>query len=265
MSSLSRVPTLWDPTDCSLPGSSVHGIFQATVLEWIAISFSRGSSWPRDWTRVSRIAGRCFTVWVTREATKPYKQGAGKDRRQEEKEATEDEIVGWHHQLNGHEFEQTPGDSEGQRSLPCCRPRDCKRSDTTGWLNNKDYVSTCHFNFCWIVRTEPTNNIYTLFDGSEKGETISPEQSILISLCFAQYSSFKNFSELKTNERITSIWSQTGENGKKDILHQEDSTADAGKTFVKGQIVNILGFIGCKVCVPTLQLCLTRKSTLNKM
>ena len=51
--------------DCSLPGSSVHGIFQAIVLEWAAISFSRGSSQPRDWTQVSRIVDRCFTVWTT--------------------------------------------------------------------------------------------------------------------------------------------------------------------------------------------------------
>ena len=48
-------PTLCDPIDCSLPGSSVHGIFQAIVLEWIAISFSRGSSRPRDRTQVSHI------------------------------------------------------------------------------------------------------------------------------------------------------------------------------------------------------------------
>ena len=60
-------PTLCDPMDCSLPGSSIHGIFQARVLEWVAIAFSRGSSWPRDWTQVSHIAGRCFTVWATRE------------------------------------------------------------------------------------------------------------------------------------------------------------------------------------------------------
>ena len=60
--------TLCDPMDCSLPGSSVHGIFQAGILEWVAISFSRGSSWPRDWIWVSRIVGRCFTVWATREA-----------------------------------------------------------------------------------------------------------------------------------------------------------------------------------------------------
>ena len=54
--------TLCDSMDCSLPGSSVHGIFQATVLEWIAISFSRRSSRPRDQTQVSRIVDRRFTV-----------------------------------------------------------------------------------------------------------------------------------------------------------------------------------------------------------
>ena len=60
--------TLWDPMDCSLPGFSVHGIFQARVLQWVAISFTRGSSWPRDRTQVSCIAGRCFTFWAIREA-----------------------------------------------------------------------------------------------------------------------------------------------------------------------------------------------------
>ena len=54
-------PTLCDPMDCSLQRSSVHGIFQARVPEWVAISFSRGSSQPRDRTWVSRIVGRCFT------------------------------------------------------------------------------------------------------------------------------------------------------------------------------------------------------------
>ena len=61
-------PTLCDRMDCSLSGSSIHGIFQARVLEWITISFSRGSSRPRNRTWVSRIAGRRFTVWATREA-----------------------------------------------------------------------------------------------------------------------------------------------------------------------------------------------------
>ena len=59
-------PTLCNPMDCSLPGSSVHGIFQAIILEWIAISFSRGSSQPRAQTWVSRIVDRPFTVWATR-------------------------------------------------------------------------------------------------------------------------------------------------------------------------------------------------------
>ena len=55
-------PTLWDPMDCSLSGSSVHGIFQARVLERIAISFSRGSSRPRDQIWVFCLAGRFFTI-----------------------------------------------------------------------------------------------------------------------------------------------------------------------------------------------------------
>ena len=62
-------PTLYNAMDCSPPGSSVHGILQARILEWVAIPFSRGSSWPRDWTRVSCIAGGFFTVWAPREAS----------------------------------------------------------------------------------------------------------------------------------------------------------------------------------------------------
>ena len=58
-------PTFCDPIDCSLPGSSAHGIFQARLLEWVAIYFSRGSFWPRDWTHgscISCIASRFFTA-----------------------------------------------------------------------------------------------------------------------------------------------------------------------------------------------------------
>ena len=55
-------PTLCDPMDCSPPGCSTRGILQARILEWIAISFSRGSFRPRDQTWVSCIAGRFFTV-----------------------------------------------------------------------------------------------------------------------------------------------------------------------------------------------------------
>ena len=52
--------------DCSLPGSCIHGILQARILEWVAISFSKGSSWSRDWTQVSHIAGGFFTVWASK-------------------------------------------------------------------------------------------------------------------------------------------------------------------------------------------------------
>ena len=60
--------TLCNPMDYSPPVSSVHGILQASVLEWVVIPFSRGSSWPRDQTQVSSIAGRLFTILATREA-----------------------------------------------------------------------------------------------------------------------------------------------------------------------------------------------------
>ena len=68
---------------------------------------------------------------------------AGKDWGQEEKGMTEDEMGGWHHWLNGHEFEQTPGDGEGQGSLVCFSSRGPKESDTTERLNS---------NWCFCVR-----------------------------------------------------------------------------------------------------------------
>ena len=66
MKSLSRVWLFETPW--TIAYSSLDGILQARVLDWVAISFSRGSSWPRDWTRVSRIPGRRFNLWATREA-----------------------------------------------------------------------------------------------------------------------------------------------------------------------------------------------------
>ena len=72
--------------------------------------------------------------WLIRKD--PY---AGKDWRQEEKGTTEDEVVGWHHRLNEHEFEQAPGDGEGQGSLECCSPWGRKESDTSEQLNNNNW------------------------------------------------------------------------------------------------------------------------------
>ena len=68
---------------------------------------------------------------------------AGEGWGQEEKGTTEDEMVGWHHQLNGHELGQTPRDSEGHRSLACCSPRGHKQLDTTWQLNNKSTLAEC--------------------------------------------------------------------------------------------------------------------------
>ena len=165
------------PMNCSLPGSSVHGIFQARVLEWVAIAFSQwtwvwvnsgswwwtgkpgmmqsmGSqsrTWLIDWTELKGnqpwvIIGRTDAeaeapiLWPldmkNRLAAKD--PDAGKDWRQEEKGMTEDEILGWHHRLNGQEFEQTPGDSVGQGSLPCCSPWGRKKSDKTKPLNKAE-------------------------------------------------------------------------------------------------------------------------------
>lgn len=71
LSNWTELSTVCDFMDCSPPNSTVHGILQARKLEWVAISFSRGSSWHRNRIQVSCFAGRLFfffTVWVTREA-----------------------------------------------------------------------------------------------------------------------------------------------------------------------------------------------------
>ena len=68
--------TLCDPMDCSPPGSSVHGISQARILEQVAISFSRGSSWPRDWTHVFCIGRQILYHWATRGPLELWRPGA---------------------------------------------------------------------------------------------------------------------------------------------------------------------------------------------
>ena len=94
-------PTLSDPMDCSPSDSSVHGISLARVLEWGAIAFS----------------SFCCYFLLNGKHTGAWTEGG-----QEEKGATDDEMVGWHHRLNGHEFEQTLGEGDGQGSLACCSP-----------------------------------------------------------------------------------------------------------------------------------------------
>ena len=89
---------------------------------------------------------------------------AGKDWRQEEKGTTEDEMVGWHHWLDGHEFEQALGVVDGQGSLVCCSPWGCKELDMSEWLSSTEHLDACIFlkyGFfciyaqkwdCWIIR-----------------------------------------------------------------------------------------------------------------
>ena len=74
---------------------------------------------------------------------------AGKDWRQEEKGMTEDEMVGWHHWLNGHEFEQAPGDGEGQGSLACCSPWGHQESDITEWRATVSSGIECCYKGVW--------------------------------------------------------------------------------------------------------------------
>ena len=79
---------------------------------------------------------------------------AGKNWEQEEKGLTEDEVVGWHHWLNGHEFEQTPGNREGWESLVCCSPRDCRvRYD----LGTKQQQLT-HWPCGWTQSPDPSHS-----------------------------------------------------------------------------------------------------------
>ena len=93
----------------------------------------------------------------------------GKDWRQKEKKATEDETVGWKHWINGHELGQTPGDGEGQRSLVCCSPLGHKESDRTWQLNNRNssiiiIISNNNNNIVsrWSIWRNKHFNIYLL-------------------------------------------------------------------------------------------------------
>ena len=76
-------PTLWNPTDCSPPGPSVHGLLQARILVWVARPSSRGSSRLRDQTQVSRVAGGLFTVWAARTQPGQGQRNASGGRRAE--------------------------------------------------------------------------------------------------------------------------------------------------------------------------------------
>ena len=92
----------------------------------------------QSWIFIGRTDGEVPMLWPPDVKSQLIGKDpdTGKDWGQEEKGVTEDEMVKWHHRLNGHKFEQTPRDSEGQGSLACCSPSGLKKSDTTEQLNN---------------------------------------------------------------------------------------------------------------------------------
>ena len=136
-------------TDCSdlcgcwlasliFPVADVRCSDQYPYVMWHApVQYTNSS--VTTWIFIERIDAEAPILWPP--DAKSWLTGrdpdAGKDWQQEVKGVTEDEIVGWHHWLDGHEFEQTQGDSEGQGSLACCSPLGHKESDMTEWLNNK--------------------------------------------------------------------------------------------------------------------------------
>ena len=112
--------TLESPLDCK----EIQPVHPKGNQSWVFIGRSDGEAeapvfWPLD--------VKSWLIWKDPDA--------GKDWRQEKKETTEDEMVGWHHWLNGHEFGWTPGAGDGQGGVPCCSPRGRRESDTTERLN----------------------------------------------------------------------------------------------------------------------------------
>ena len=118
--------TLKSPLDCK----EIKPVHPKGSQSWIFIGRTDAEAealilWPPD--------AKNWLIWKDPDA--------GKDWGQEEKVATDDEMIGWHHQLNGHEFEQTPGDNKGQRSLAGYSPRGRKELKRTKWLNNSKHIA----------------------------------------------------------------------------------------------------------------------------
>ena len=112
--------TLESPLDCK----EIQPVYPKGNQYWIFIGRTDAEAetpilWPPD--------GKKWLIWKD--------PGAGKDWRQEEKDTTENEMTGWHHRLDGHEFKWTPGDGDRQGRLVCCDSWGHKELDTTEWLN----------------------------------------------------------------------------------------------------------------------------------
>ena len=134
------------------------------------------------WIFIGRTDAEALILWPPGAKSRIIGKdpNAGKDWGQE-KEATENEMVGWHHWLNGHKFEQAPGDGEGQGSLVCGSPWGCEESDTTEQLNNKVLVK--HHIWSWTVSggnsalLSPVS-AYTVTRGTDHLQSISPKMLV---------------------------------------------------------------------------------------
>ena len=143
--------------DCSLSGSFLHGILQARILEWVAISFSRGSSWHRDQTQVSHIAGRDFNLWATSETQSQVKPKTKYTQIKKKvdiciyardfpavsdgKECRRPRFDPWIGNISWRRICHPtavflPGEFHGQRSLVGYNPWGHKESDVTEWLKH---------------------------------------------------------------------------------------------------------------------------------
>ena len=133
-------PSLCDPMGCNLQHSSVHGIFQARVPEWVAISFSRGSSQPRDQTRVSCIAGKRFTLWATKSICN----------------------AGDLSSVSG--LGRSPGEEKGYPlQYSGLENLGCKESDTTEWLSLHFMFDCQRYSFLKCTNKFLTVKIFTSF------------------------------------------------------------------------------------------------------
>ena len=127
---------VWAPKNLCLPTVVLEKTLESPLnCKGIKAVNSKGN---QSWRFIGRIDAEAETpiLWSPDVKSWLFRKDpdAGKDWRQEVMGTTEDEMVGWHHRLNGHEFEQAPGDREGQESLVCCSPRGCKGSDmTSNW------------------------------------------------------------------------------------------------------------------------------------
>ena len=110
--------------------------------------------------------------------------GAGKDWRREDKGATEDEMVGWHHRFNGHKFEQAQRVCDGQESLVCCSPWGHKELDTTEWLKWTEHLEVTFSTRCfWLITCRhfpPTTRHFIVFKEGEIHASAYPVPQAMI-------------------------------------------------------------------------------------